>query len=232
MIYTVLIYLVFIFPLSFRAYSVDGNNRLRSLRYFMIFFIVSYTSCKGQGFVYKDFKSLGVKDMEIRGNLNIDFRDSIGKINWNCLELDKNDILSDSIIKKYFSNVDELKKWSGYQKCTIDGYSQIDDSTQIVFVTNKVLNGNEANKYLISFNIAKLNPKVFLLAKIEKSIDDLFEVYSEINSDTIKQVQIYKFIEGDSIITDSIVYKYKTHNFLNYNLFSKDSIRTIELISE
>lgn len=206
---------------------------LKAKYYLLVIVIISCFNCIGQNAIHEDFKGIDFCKMKIEKEFIVSFRDSVGKIDWNYLDSNKKIVLSDSIKDKYFKDIDELNKWNGYQECTIDGYKQIDDSISLFILTNKILNGNEANKYLISLNTADCtNSNTFLLAKVEKSQDDLYEIYSKIISDTVYQVHIYKFIEENSIITDSVFYKYETNKFMNYYLIDKNSIRIKELIPE
>ncbi len=190
--------------------------------------VVSCFSGKKQSVLINEIKSFNVSEISIDNNFSVSFRDSTGKINWKWYESGNYQILPDSFINKYFDQIKELKKWRGYQECTIDGFSSLNDSAHLLIVNNRILNGNEANKFLIKLDKNKSIEKVFLLAKIEKSIDDLFEIFSVINNNEVLQTQIHTFIEGDRVITDSIVYNFNTNDFVNYQLIRQDSIRTIE----
>ena len=201
----------------------------KSLLLCVLLCFVFCSSPKKQSVLLNELTTLGVKQVSISKNFTVSFRDSTDKIDWEWYKHKTLGVLSDSFMTKFFNEIPELKRWRGYQECTIDGYHTLNDSTQLLIVNNRVLNGNEANKYLIRFDNVKSVEKVFLLAKVEKSIDDLFEIFSVVNNGHILQTQTHIFIDEDSVITDKIVYEFKTRDFVYYECVKKDSVRIVEL---
>jgi hypothetical protein len=191
--------------------------------------LVSCSSAQKQSGLLAEFKDLEVKKLEMNANHLISFRDSAGRVNWEWHKTSSIMVLPDFFSNKYFKHIDEFQNWSGYQECSTEGYFSLNDSSQLLIASNRILNGNEANKYLIKFNNDKPFTQVFLLAKIEKSIDDIFEVYSIINKTQIIQTQIHKYLDGDSLITQKDIYLFNTNDFIHYECIKEDSEKTSEI---
>lgn len=197
-------------------------------KYLILYILICFISCTSQ----KEPNILAtfeLKHININNNFSIGFRDSTSQIDWDWFQNQSLTVVPDSFIITYFNNISELQKWKGYQECSLEGYQILNDSSQLLIVNNRILNGNEANKYLIRIEKDRPIDKVFLLAKVEKSIDDIFEIYSFINNGKILQTHTHIFIDGDSIITDKIAYEFTTNDFIHFKSIKKDSIRIIEL---
>ena len=153
------------------------------------------------------------------------FRDIEGEINWNWPESTYLGTVPDKFYDKYLTQTNELSKWKNYQQCYCEYFKIFQDTLYLMIIYNRVLNNNESNQYLIIFNNLMQVKSVFLLAKIEKSIDGIYEIRTSVMDSIVKQTQLYTFTEGNSVVYDSVIFEYRTSDFVKFNKIYEDSIR-------
>lgn len=143
---------------------------------------------------------------------------------WNWYKSDNLYKVDSSFYTEYLCNEKELTIWKDYQTLYFTYIVDFNDEFKHLVISQFIHNGNESNMYLVNFSDKGKILGVFLLAKIEKSPDDLLKLSSElINLNLIKTTKIFMVADKNEIFKDSIIISFRRNN----NEFIKTKIDSI-----
>jgi len=146
---------------------------------------------------------------------------------WNWYKSDDLVKVDSNFFADYLANVKEFIAYKNYQTIYFNYIVDFNDDFKHIVFSQFIHNGDESNMYLISFTNEGRVLNVFLLAKIEKSPDDLLKMRSElINQSTFKTTKIFMVAEDAEIFKDSVVnyFERKDNGFIKTKV---DSVRIV-----
>lgn len=125
----------------------------------------------------------------------------------------------------YLSNINEFKLWDNYQTLYFTFLVDFNDSLKHIGILQVVHNGDISNIYLVTFTDKGSVLSIFLLAKVEKSPDDLLKLRSELyNYTSIKVTKVFFVASNGDVYKDSIVSCFDKINN-NFIKVKEDSLR-------
>jgi hypothetical protein len=148
---------------------------------------------------------------------------------WNWNKSDDLIIVDSIFFTKYLTDVKEFTTFKNYQTIYFTYIVDFNDDSKYLVFSQYIHNGDESNMYLVSFTNEGIVLNVFLLAKIEKSPDDLLKTRSElVNLSTLKTTKIFMVADDAAVFKDSVVSYFNRKN----NIFIKTKVDSVRIVFE
>jgi len=143
---------------------------------------------------------------------------------------------SDDLVKvdsnfflNYLTDVKEFATFKNYQTIYFNYIVDFNDDSKYLVLSQYIHNGDESNMYLVSFTNEGIVLNVFLLAKIEKSPDDLLKTRSElVNLNTMKTTKIFMVADDAVVFKDSVI----SYFDIKSNIFIKTKVDSVRIVFE
>lgn len=148
---------------------------------------------------------------------------------WNWNKSDDLLIVDSNFFTNYLADVKEFTTFKNYQTIYFNYIVDFNDDSKYLVLSQYIHNGDESNMYLVSFTNEGIVLNVFLLAKIEKSPDDLLKTRSElVNLSTLKTTEIFMVADDAAVFKDSVVSYFNRKN----NIFIKTKVDSVRIVFE
>jgi hypothetical protein len=148
---------------------------------------------------------------------------------WNWYKSDDLVKVDSNFFVNYLTDVKEFATFKNYQTIYFNCIVDFNDDSKYLVLSQYVHNGDESNMYLVSFTNEGIVLNVFLLAKIEKSPDDLLKIRSElVNLSTMKTTKIFMVADDVAVFKDSVISYFDRKN----NIFIKTKVDSVRIVFE
>lgn len=144
---------------------------------------------------------------------------------WNWYKSDRLVEVDSNFYADYLAVIKEFATYEKYQTFYFSYIVDFHDEAKHLVLSQFIHNGDESNMYLVSFTNEGIVLNVFLIAKIEKSPDDLLKTRSElVKLNNLKTTKIFMVADNEKVYKDSVVSYFDRKNN-KYIKTKVDSIR-------